>query len=194
LERDWPGAANSLREGLDEMLTINRLGLPSELRRCLGTTNPIDNGHSALRECGANLPDGGSCRDHLHALLLLEGEIPGVAGSILHFYAVAAYGLQHPDSMNYTTEALAGQHAALDGQPMDKLRRRTRHDAEGAGRITRRAGDSEVSWRRGAWPMTIADVCTAETFGSYETYDEYAGHVTAWARSVRATLDADRTG
>jgi putative transposase len=50
LERDWPGAAGSLREGLDEMFTINRLGLPSELRRCLGTTNLIDNGHSALRD------------------------------------------------------------------------------------------------------------------------------------------------
>lgn len=50
LERDWPGAAGSLREGLSEMFTINRLGLPSELRRCLGTTNIIDNGHSALRD------------------------------------------------------------------------------------------------------------------------------------------------
>jgi transposase-like protein len=50
LERDWPSAASSLREGLDELFTINRLGLPSELRRCLGTTNRIDNGHSALRD------------------------------------------------------------------------------------------------------------------------------------------------
>ncbi len=50
LERDWPSAAASLREGLEEMFTINRLGLPSELRRCLGTTNLIDNGHSALRD------------------------------------------------------------------------------------------------------------------------------------------------
>jgi hypothetical protein len=32
------------------MFTINRLGLPSELRRCLGTTNLIDNGPSALRD------------------------------------------------------------------------------------------------------------------------------------------------
>jgi putative transposase len=31
------------------MFTINRLGLPSQLRRCLGTTNLIDNGHSAIR-------------------------------------------------------------------------------------------------------------------------------------------------
>ena len=50
LEREWPSAAGSLREGLDELFTINRLGLPSKLRRCLGTTNIIDNGHSALRD------------------------------------------------------------------------------------------------------------------------------------------------
>jgi putative transposase len=50
LERDWPSAAGSLREGLEEMFTINRLGLPSRLRRCLGTTNLIDNGHSSLRD------------------------------------------------------------------------------------------------------------------------------------------------
>jgi putative transposase len=50
LEREWPSAAGSLREGLDELFTINRLGLPSELRRCLGATNLIDNGHSALRD------------------------------------------------------------------------------------------------------------------------------------------------
>ena len=50
LEREWPGAAASLREGLDELFTVNRLGLTIALRRCLGTTNLIDNGHSAARE------------------------------------------------------------------------------------------------------------------------------------------------
>lgn len=50
LEQAHPGAAASLREGLEEMFTINRLGLPSRLRRCLGTTNLIDNGHSAARD------------------------------------------------------------------------------------------------------------------------------------------------
>ncbi len=50
LELRWPKASSSLREGLEEMFTINRLGLPSKLRRCLGTTNLIDNGHSALRD------------------------------------------------------------------------------------------------------------------------------------------------
>ena len=143
-----------------------------------------------------SVPDGGSCRDHFHALLLLEAEIPGVAGSILHFYAVAAYGLQHPDRMKYTAEAFAGLHAtlaaALDGLPIDRLRRRMQRDAERAGRVTRRAGDPEVSWRRGGWSMTIADVCTAENFGTYDTYEEYADRVTASARSVRETFDADR--
>ena len=50
LGTQWPDAAASLREGLGEMFTINRLGLPSVLRRCLGTTNIIDNGHSAARD------------------------------------------------------------------------------------------------------------------------------------------------
>ena len=38
------------RKDSTELFTINRLGLPSKLRRCLGTTNLIDNSHSAVRE------------------------------------------------------------------------------------------------------------------------------------------------
>ena len=34
LERDHPSASASLREGLSEMFTINRLGLPPRLRKC----------------------------------------------------------------------------------------------------------------------------------------------------------------
>jgi transposase-like protein len=50
LEQDWPAASASLKEGLEELFTINRLGLPSSLRRCLGTTNIIDNTHSGVRD------------------------------------------------------------------------------------------------------------------------------------------------
>ena len=50
LEREHPSAAASLREGLTEMFTINRLGLPAALRRCLGTTNLIDSTHSGARQ------------------------------------------------------------------------------------------------------------------------------------------------
>jgi putative transposase len=50
LERQWPSAAASLREGLAEMFTINRLNLPGALRRCLGTTNLIDSSDSGVRQ------------------------------------------------------------------------------------------------------------------------------------------------
>ena len=50
LERDHPSAAASLREGRSEMFTINRLGLPPRLRKCLGSTNVIDSTHSGARQ------------------------------------------------------------------------------------------------------------------------------------------------
>jgi putative transposase len=50
LEREWPSAAASLREGLAELFTVNRLGLPQSLRRCLTTTNIIDSSHAGVRQ------------------------------------------------------------------------------------------------------------------------------------------------
>ena len=50
LEREWPSAAASLREGLAELFTVNRLGLPVALRRCLTTTNIIDSSHAGVRQ------------------------------------------------------------------------------------------------------------------------------------------------
>ena len=50
LDRQWPSAAASVREGLDEMFTVNRLNLPASLRRCLGTTNLIDSTDSGVRQ------------------------------------------------------------------------------------------------------------------------------------------------
>jgi transposase-like protein len=49
LEREHPDAAASLREGLEEMFTINRLGLPPALCRCLSSTNLIESPHSGVR-------------------------------------------------------------------------------------------------------------------------------------------------
>ena len=48
-EKDWPQAAASLREGLDETFTINEIGLPGKLRRCLATTNLIESPGSGVR-------------------------------------------------------------------------------------------------------------------------------------------------
>jgi putative transposase len=50
LDREYPSAAGSLREGLPEMFTINRLGLPATLRRCLASTNVIESPYSGVRE------------------------------------------------------------------------------------------------------------------------------------------------
>ena len=49
LELPHPSAAGSLREGLAETFTVNRLGLPGALRRCLCTTNVIESPHSGIR-------------------------------------------------------------------------------------------------------------------------------------------------
>jgi putative transposase len=46
LERLNPDAAASLREGLEETLTVIRLGVPELLRRTLATTNPIESAFS----------------------------------------------------------------------------------------------------------------------------------------------------
>jgi len=49
LEKEHPSAAASLREGLEEMFTINRLGLPKVLQRCLGSTNVIESPYAGVR-------------------------------------------------------------------------------------------------------------------------------------------------
>lgn len=42
LEHDYESAARSLREGLAEMFTLQRLQIPPSLHKCLGTTNIIE--------------------------------------------------------------------------------------------------------------------------------------------------------
>jgi transposase-like protein len=49
LEREYPSAAASLREGLEECFTINRLDVPPALHRCLATTNIIESPHAGVR-------------------------------------------------------------------------------------------------------------------------------------------------
>ncbi len=49
LEREHPDAAASLREGLAETFTVNALGLPPSLTRCLCTTNIIENPNGIVR-------------------------------------------------------------------------------------------------------------------------------------------------
>ena len=55
LERINPDAAASLREGLEETLTVLRLGLSGALRRTLATTNPIESALSVTRRVTARV-------------------------------------------------------------------------------------------------------------------------------------------
>jgi putative transposase len=87
LDRTHPGAANSLREGLDETLTVLRLDVPPTLARTLRSTNTIESmisicrdhatnvkrwrdGRMALRWCAAGMVEAGKqfrrVNGHLH--------------------------------------------------------------------------------------------------------------------------------
>ena len=53
LEREAPGVTASILDGIDEILTVTRLGLPLELRRSLACTNIIENMNGTIRRvCG----------------------------------------------------------------------------------------------------------------------------------------------
>jgi transposase-like protein len=55
LDRINADAASSLREGLEETLTVVRLGLPGVLRKTLATTNPIESALSVTRRVTARV-------------------------------------------------------------------------------------------------------------------------------------------
>src|SRR4051794_17347804 len=87
LDRTHPGAAASLREGMDETLTVLRLGVPPTLARTLRSTNAIESmisicrshasnvknwrdGQMALRWCAAGMVEAGKqfrrVNGHMH--------------------------------------------------------------------------------------------------------------------------------
>jgi len=55
LERDWSGVSGSLLEGIEEILTVTRLGLPKELRRSLACTNIVENLMATVRRVCRNV-------------------------------------------------------------------------------------------------------------------------------------------
>jgi transposase-like protein len=55
LKRDYPKAAASLLEGLEELFTVNRLGLTPGLMRCLSSTNVIENPNGRFRALSRNV-------------------------------------------------------------------------------------------------------------------------------------------
>jgi transposase-like protein len=55
LERSYPGAAGSLREGLAETLTVARLGITGSLKRTLTSTNPCESMIECVRRTSRNV-------------------------------------------------------------------------------------------------------------------------------------------
>ena len=76
LERDHPGAAASIREGLDETLTVQRLGLTGALQRTLRSTNMIENLNGSVERYTRNVKRwrGGQMIQRWVASALVEAE------------------------------------------------------------------------------------------------------------------------
>lgn len=55
LERDYESAARSLREGMQEMFTLQRLQIPDSLHKCLATTNVIESPQSGVERRTHNI-------------------------------------------------------------------------------------------------------------------------------------------
>jgi hypothetical protein len=55
LDHEYESAARSLREGMAEMFTIQRLKLPPSLYKCLGTTNVIESPQSGVQKRTGNV-------------------------------------------------------------------------------------------------------------------------------------------
>jgi putative transposase len=85
LESAHPGAAASLREGVDETLTVMALHLPEGLERVLSSTNLIENLFSRVREVARRVKrwQGGT--------MILRWTAAGVLEAERHFRKVAGY-------------------------------------------------------------------------------------------------------
>ena len=76
LERKWPDAAGSLREGLEEMFTVSRLGIDGRLAKTLTNTNAIESMISIARTVTARVKrwQDGDMRRRWCASGMLEAE------------------------------------------------------------------------------------------------------------------------
>ncbi|MGZ6798154.1 MAG: IS256 family transposase [Nocardioidaceae bacterium] len=76
LDRSCPGAAASLREGLEETVTVQRLGATECLRRTLASTNPCESMIEIVRKTQRNVKrwQGGDMRMRWSAAGMLEAE------------------------------------------------------------------------------------------------------------------------
>jgi putative transposase len=108
-EREHESAARSLREGMAEMFTIQRLKLPPSLYKCLSTTNIIESPQSGVRKRTHNVTRWRTAamvqRWVASAWLLTEKHFRKVCGS-KDFWALAVI-LGREQNSNVTEEKVA---------------------------------------------------------------------------------------
>ena len=99
LEHEHESAARSLREGLAEMFTIQRLQLPPSLYKCLGTTNVIESPQSGVQKRTHNVTrwrDAGMVERWIaSAWLLTEKHFRKVIGHRDLWALAVALGREH---------------------------------------------------------------------------------------------------
>jgi transposase-like protein len=108
LERTHPGAAGSLREGMQETLTVIRLGIKGKLRRTLESTNPAESMIDTVRTTQRNVKHWSSGEMGLRwtaaGMLEAEKQFRKVIGyTELPQLAVAIERRLHLDQPNPTT-------------------------------------------------------------------------------------------
>jgi putative transposase len=105
LDSAHPGAAGSLREGLEETLTVMRLDLPESLARVLSSTNLIENLFSRVRDTARRVKrwQGG--------MMILRWTAAGVLEAERRFRKVAGYR-----ALPKLVAALRAHDAAVDRQ------------------------------------------------------------------------------
>jgi transposase-like protein len=103
LEPAYPSAAASLREGLEETLTLMQLDLPESLERVLSSTNLIENLFSRVREIARRVKrwQGGT--------MILRWTATGVLDAERNFRKVAGYR-----ALPKLVAALRAHDAAID--------------------------------------------------------------------------------
>jgi len=85
LERQAPGSAASILEGLDEILCVVRLGIPYQLRRSLACTNIIENLNATIRQVTRNV------KRWRHASMALRWVAAGMMEASKGFRRLKAY-------------------------------------------------------------------------------------------------------
>lgn len=147
-------------------------------------------------ECGASIPENGTCQSNFHALLYLESMVGQLvpdffasnSGQTAHFLAVSCYAIQHPRSMGYTVATLLAVRdnvaLHLKGEAsLDIIRTTVRRAANGKVRVLRREGEAIHNWGVQVWPMNVTAVLAAKA-------DAYGAATTLWARTTLEAIAA----